>query len=233
VKQLRTHDSRRQLAHHDVRHHRTGRVAPWFVVAAVALIAAFVAGCGGDSSGGNVAMADDSAVVTVAEPTDIFDTDFVSTCDGIGVPRATAFSQTPGVIHPVLVLAGEGTEMYSRSMAVREAWSRAWTPEQPLALAEIELVVCAERVSAVKVEECTGYEVDETSTDNVVNLNEVMYEVSLREARTGVELAATRITARDDSCPMFVTFYDDEPAVEHFSFDDAAIQAFVEPYVVP
>jgi hypothetical protein len=232
VKQLRNHDSRRQLAHHDVRHHRTGRAAPWFVVAAVALIAALVAGCGGDSSG-NVAMADDSALVTMAEPTNIFDTDFVSACDGVGVPRATALSQTPGVIHPVLVLTGEGTEMYSRSTAVRQAWSRAWTPERPLALAEIELVVCAERVSAVKVEECTGYVVDEASTDNVVNLNEVMYEVSLREARTGVELAATRITARDDSCPMFVTFSDDEKAVEHYSFDDSAIQAFVEPYVVP
>ena len=61
--------------------------------------------------------------------------------------------------------------------------------------------MCAERVSAVKVEECTGYEVDEATTDYVVNLNEVVYEVSLREARTGSEVAATRITARDESCP--------------------------------
>jgi hypothetical protein len=233
VKQVRNHDSGRQPDHHDVRHHRTGRAAPWFVVAAVALIAAIVASCGGDSSGGNVAMADGSAEVTVGDSTDIFDTDFLGACDGVGFQRATPFSQTPGVIHPVLVLAGEGTEMYGRSTAVRDAWTRSWTPEQPLALAEIELVVCAERVSAVKVEECTGYELDDAPTDNVVNLNEVVYEVSLREARTGAEVAATRITARDESCPMFVSFSEGETVAEHYSFDDGAIQAFVEPYVVP
>ena len=123
--------------------------------------------------------------------------------------------------------------MYARSTAVREAWTPDVDPETPRGLGEIELVVCAERVSAVKVEDCTGYEVDGVVTDNLVHLNEVVYEVSLHEARTGAELAATTITARDEQCPMFVSFIDGESSIEHDSFDDAAIQKFVEPYVTP
>jgi hypothetical protein len=219
-------------AHHDVRHHRTGRAAPWFVIAAVALVAAIVSGCSSDGST-SVANADHSVPVGSSAPTDIFDTDFVGACDGVGIDHATSFSQTPGVIHPVLVLAGEGTEMYARTTAVRDAWSRTWTPEKPRALGEIELVVCAERTSAAKVEDCTGYEVDGAVTDNTVHLNEVVYEVSLHEARTGNQLAATTITARDESCPMFASFGEGESTVEHYSFDDAAIQRFVEPYVMP
>ena len=73
----------------------------------------------------------------------------------------------------MLVLAGEGTEIYARSTAVRGAGAGRGRPEQPLALAEIELVVCAERMSGVKVEESPGYEVDEATTDNVVHLNGV------------------------------------------------------------
>ena len=211
---------------------RTGRAAPWFVVAAVALIAAIVSGCSGDSSG-NVAMADGSLPAASTPDRHLRHRLRRRVRDGVGNERATAFSQTPGVIHPVLVLAGQGTEMYARSSAVREAWTRTWTPENPVALGEIELVVCAESMSKTLVEDCTGYEVDGVVTDNLVHLNEVVYQVSLHEARTGAELAATTMTARDEQCPMFVSFTEGESAVEHDSFDDAAIQKFVEPYVTP
>jgi hypothetical protein len=218
------------------------------VVAAIALVAAIVTSCGDDPAPRNVANADGVSLESVSPDgsgsngsgsngssatSDIFDTDFLVACDGVGFERATPFSQTPGVVHPVLVLTGEGTAMYGRPSAVREAWTRMWTPEHPLALAEIELVVCAERQSAVKVRECTGYEVDGVVTDHVLNLNEVTYEVSLREARTGAEVAASTITARDETCPMFATFSEGETTVEHHSFDDAAIQRFVEPFVLP
>jgi hypothetical protein len=216
--------------HHDVRHHHTHRAGPWFVVAAVALLAAIITSCGGDS--GTSTEPPQGSTVALTR-TDLFDTDFLSACDGVGVQQAAPFSQTPGVIHPVIVLAGHGTEMYGRSGTVREAWTRTWSTEHPMALAEVELVVCAERASAVKVQECTGYEVDGKPTDAVVNLHEVVYDVSLHEARTGVRVAATTITARDDACPMFVSFSDGETSVDHDSFDDEAIQTFVEPYVAP
>jgi hypothetical protein len=232
VRQQRYRSDAHGQLHHDVRHHHSHRAAPWFVVAAVALLAAIISGCGGEP--GRAAAPDPPQASNVAlTRTDLFDSDFVPACDGVGIDRAAPFSQTPGVIHPVLVLAGQGAEMYVRSGAVREAWTRAWTPDDPLALAEVELVVCAERKSAVKVQECTGYEVDGEPTDAVVNLNEVVYDVSLHAARTGVEVAATTITARDDACPMFVSFAEGAASVDHDSFDPAAIERFVERYVAP
>jgi hypothetical protein len=232
VKQQRYRSDAHGQLHHDVRHHHNHRAAPWFVVAAVALLAAIISGCGGDATQTTAADQPEASPVALTR-TDLFDTDFLPACDGVGVPQATSFSQTPGVIHPVLVLAGHGTEMYGRSGAVREAWTRTWSADHPMALADVELVVCAERKSAVKVQECTGYEVDGKPTDAVVNLHEVVYDVSLHVARTGARLAATTITARDDECPMFATFADGETSVDHESFDDDAIQTFVESYVAP
>jgi hypothetical protein len=116
---------------------------------------------------------------------------------------------------------------------VRDAWTRTWTQANTRAMAEIELVACAERTSATKVQECTGYQVDGKDTDHVVNLNEATYDVSLHEAKTGTQLAASTITARDESCPMFVSFTEGETTQEYYSFDDAAIQSFLEPYVAP
>ncbi len=236
------------LAHHDARQHHTNRATPWFVLAAVAFLAALTVGCSSsdssDSSGDDdadeleVQDADVSgtpAPITEAPPVDaanIFDTDFLGACDGVGHPMATAYDTTAGTISPVVVLAGEGTAMYGRSFVVRDAWTRQWTQENPLALAEVQLVVCAEKTSATPVQECTGYEVDGQVTDDVVILNEVTYEVSLREALTGAEVAATTVVANDGECPMYVTFTEGESSVEHDSFDDEAIQAFVEPYVL-
>ena len=240
--------------HHDARQHPRNRATPWFLLAAVALLAAISVGCGGgdessdDGAGDAPAAADandadegadagtdegaDEGPTATAALENVFDSDFLVACDGVGFPAAAPYDTTAGTISPVVVLAGEGTEMYGRYGAVREAWTRQWTTENPLALAEIQLVVCAEKVSATQVQECTGYEVDGVVTDNVVILNEVTYEVSLHEAATGAEVATTTITARDEDCPMFVSFTEGDTTEEHDSFDDLAIQAFVEPYVV-
>ncbi|MCB0998141.1 MAG: hypothetical protein R2713_13830 [Ilumatobacteraceae bacterium] len=224
--------------HHDARQHPRNRATPWFLLAAVALLAAISVGCGGgdessdDGAGDDASAADVDATDAPAALENVFDTDFLVACDGVGFPAAAPYDTTAGTISPVVVLAGEGTAMYGRYGAVREAWTRQWTTENPLALAEIQLVACAEKVSATQVQECTGYEVDGVVTDNVVILNEVTYEVSLHEAATGTEVASTTITARDEDCPMFVSFTEGDTTEEHDSFDDLAIQAFVEQYVV-
>lgn len=240
------------FAHHDARQHRTNRAAPWFVLAALAFLAALITGCGGsesstsdaDASSSEAADSSDSgdsgasgdsgdtASATTAALENIFDSDLLVACDGVGFPAATAYDTTAGTISPVVVLAGEGTEMYGRTFGVREAWTRQWTQENPLALAEIQLVVCAEKQSATPVEECTGYEIDGVVTDNVVVLNEVTYAVSLREALTGAEVASETMVFRDESCPTYVSFTEGEPRIEWDSFDDLAIQDFVESYVV-
>lgn len=242
------------FAHHDARQHRTNRAAPWFVLAVLAFVAALISGCGGggsegaadggdasssESDSGSDAGSDSGSDATTAEAPattaaleNIFDSDLLVACDGVGFPAATAYDTTAGTISPVIVMAGEGTEMYSRLFGVREAWSRQWTEANPLALSEIQLVVCAEKQSSTPAEECTGYEVDGVVTDNVVILNEVTYEVSLREALTGTEVAAQQMVFRDASCPTYVTFTEGETTVEWDSFDDLAVQDFIESYVV-
>jgi hypothetical protein len=221
------------------RSHRRGKPAPWFALAAVAFLAAVVVGCGGTPDEAASAEAQPVAADAGADPaiaaaaTDIFDTDFLGACDGVGFDQATSYVPTAGVIHPVVVLTGEGTEMYGRTTAVREAWTRQWTPEAPLALSAIELVACAEKQSSTVAQECSGYEIDGIETDNVVRLNEVVYAVTLRAALTGVEVASTTITARDAECPMFVSFTEGEQVTEYDSFDDLALQQFLEPYVAP
>jgi hypothetical protein len=252
MRHLHLHHGHAHHGGHDARLHHSSRAMPWFLLAAVALLAAVVAGCGSDSgvdagasSDGTGSPTEDSddpssedlpgttAPGTVAPATDIFDSDFLSACDGVGYDQATAYTPGPGAIHPVVVLAGQGTEMYGRSGAVREAWTRMWTPENTTAMAEIELVACAEKINATPVQECSGYEVDGQPTDNIVHLNEVEYAVSLREALTGAEVASTTIVARDAECPMYVSFVEGEYSQEWDSFDALAIQAFVEPYVAP
>jgi hypothetical protein len=214
----------------------------------VAFVAAVVVGCGGANNGSDGASSgvdahgaavDASTPLTPAastpatEANDIFDTDFLGACDGVGFAGAAAYEPTPGVIHPVVVLAGQGTEMYGRTGAVREAWTRAWATENTRAMSEIQLVACAEKQSSTKVQDCAGYQVDGVDTDHVVHLNEVVYAVSLRVAQTGAELASTSITARDAECPMLVSFSEGETTAEHDSFDDLALQAFIEPFVAP
>jgi hypothetical protein len=237
--------------HHHDHHglHQGSGPVPWFVLAVVAFVAAVMVGCSGDANNGSTgapsgvdahgAAVDASIPLTPSSPTptteanDIFDTDFLGACDGVGFAGAAAYEPTPGVIHPVVVLAGQGTEMYGRTGAVREAWTRAWATENTRAMSEIQLVLCAEKQSSTKVQDCTGYQVDGVDTDHVVHLNEVVYAVSLHVAQTGAELASTSITARDDECPMLVSFSDGETTAEQDSFDDLAVQAFVEPYVAP
>jgi hypothetical protein len=214
------------------------------VLAALAFVASLIVGCGGSegsdgAASGDAASSDgssdggDGAPATTAAPENLFDTDFVPACDGVGVPQATAYDAAAGVIHPVVVLAGGNAgDLYGRIGAVSEAWTRQWTQEAPLAMAEIELVVCAERQSSTVIEECTGYEVDGVATGNVVRLHEAVYAVSLRAAATGAEIASTTITARED-CPMFVSFSEGETSTDHYSFDDDAIAVWVKPFVAP
>jgi hypothetical protein len=196
-------------------------------VAAVALVAAIVTACGAPGVRAGVATTDSIA------PPGLRESDFVGVCNGRGVAAAARFSQTPGVVHPVLVLTGERAALTPRPDAVSGTWTRSWSEAAPMALADLELVACAVRTSAREVQECTGYEVDGAPSAAVVQLDEVVYDVSLHKARSGEKLAETTITARDDTCPKSASFAPGESTVRHESFDAAAIGRFLEPYVVP
>ncbi|HAP76549.1 MAG TPA: hypothetical protein DCR14_10740 [Acidimicrobiaceae bacterium] len=186
--------------------------------------------CGGDdsSSGGG-----GGGATTPVAADQLFDSDFEKVCDGVGQTLAAAYVPTPGAISPVVVLEQMDGFMSSRSSAVRAGWERLWVPENTMAMAELQLVGCLTRTNATRVQECTGYEIDDQVTDNVVHLNEATYSLTLREAATGVEVATTTFTALDDSCPMFVSFDAGETERDWYSFDDTAVQDFLAPYVAP
>ena len=71
-----------------------------------------------------------------------------------------------------------------------------------------------------------GYEVDEVVTDAVVKLNEVTDEVTVHEALTGTQLAATTIVARDDACPMSASFTQWLDFAFHDSLHDSLHDSF-------
>lgn len=188
-----------------------------------------LAACGGDdsSSGGG------NGAATPAAADQLFDSDFEQVCDGVGQPLAAPYAPTAGAISPVVVLEQMDGFMSSRTSAVRAGWERMWVPENTMAMADLQLVGCLTRTSATRVQECTGYEIDDQVTDNVVHLNETTYSLSLREAATGTEVATTTFTSLDDSCPMFVSFDAGETERDWYSFDDTAAQEFLAPYVAP
>ena len=190
-----------------------------------------VGACGGGSAAG-AAAADRGESAPATTPANVFDTDLLVACDGIGYPGAAPYTTAPGVIHPVLVLEGESASMHARYGAVRDAWTRMWTQERPTALAEIELVACVQQTGERVTEECTGYQDDGVDTGNVVELMEVDYAISLREASTGREVAETSMTMLDDECPMFVSFPEGERTTRWRSFDADALSAFLEPHVI-
>lgn len=200
---------------------------------AVAGLLAVLAGCGGsdDDGAGGGGGGGGGGDTLAAE--NLFDTDFEKVCDGVGQPLATAYSPTPGVIHPTVVLVAEDGYMTSRSSAVRAGWERVWAPEATMAMTELELVACAERTASESVQDCTGYQVDGVDTDSVVHLHRTTYDITLRAATTGAEVATTTITALDDGCPMFVSFSEGENEKDWYSFDDAAVQDFLAPYAAP
>ena len=187
--------------------------------------------CGADDSGSSSGGNAGTSAVGAADQ--LFDTDFQQVCDGVGQPAATAYTPVAGSISPVVVLVQQEGFMSSRSSAVRAGWERVWEADATMKMAELQLVACVTRTNAVRVQECDGYEIDGAVTDNVVHLNETTYDIVLRAAATGEEVARTSVTAADDSCPMFVSFSDGETEKEWYSFDDAAVQDFLTPHVAP
>ena len=201
---------------------------------AASAVALPLSACGGDdAAGGSGGSGGGGAAVASVAPEQLFDSDFEKVCDGVGQTAAAAYAPAAGSISPVVVLVQEDGYMFSRSSAVRAGWERLWVPENTMAMAELQFAGCATRTAATRVQECSNYEVDDQPTDNVVHVNEVTYSISLREAATGTEVATTTFTALDDSCPMFVSFDAGQTELDWYSFDDAAMQEFLAPYVAP
>src|SRR5207237_1651549 len=110
-------------------------------------------------------------------------------------------------------------------------WTIQWSPNGD-ALRGIDLVVCARRTAARQVKVCDGYQNHGRPTQNRVRWHSATYQLSVREARTGRQLAETTLEATSSDCPMFQNFHSDSETVDAYaSPSDTAVADFLRPHI--
>jgi hypothetical protein len=99
-------------------------------------------------------------------------------------------------------------------------------------LRAIDLVVCARRTAAREVRICDGFQSNGRPTQNRVRWHTATYELSVREARTGRQLAQTTVEATASQCPMFMSFQGDSETIDGYaSLSDSAVADFLRPHI--
>jgi hypothetical protein len=199
--------------------------------AALAIVA--LASCGGggdtnagsDAKGGNAAAGADVAVGSV-----LFPDNFKGVCSGAGVATATAYDPA-ATTHKALYFATYRDDLSDRSHSLPDGWTVRFSPNGD-ALRAVDLVVCARRTAAREVRVCSGFRSNGRETQNRVRWHTATYELSVREARTGRELAKTTAEATNADCPMFQTFNGESETVDGYaSLSDTAVADFLRPHV--
>ena len=83
-----------------------------------------------------------------------------------------------------------------------------------------------------EVRVCSGFRSNGRETQNRVRWHTATYELSVREARTGRELAKTTAEATNADCPMFQTFNGESETVDGYaSLSDTAVADFLRPHI--
>ena len=197
-----------------------------FSAAIVALAA--LAPCGQDN--GATAASDAPGETGTAQASLLFPDSFKGVCSGASVSTATAYDPA-GKAHKALYFATYEDDLTDRSSDLPGDWTVLFSPDHD-ALRAIDLVVCARRTAAQEVKVCDGYKDDDKPTQNTVRWHTATYELSVREARTGKELATTTVEATDADCPMFWTFDDESDSDEGYaSLSDSAVADFLKPHI--
>ena len=197
-----------------------------FPTAILALAA--LASCG--EKGGNSGGSDASGEAVAVSPDMLFADNFRGVCSGAGVSAATAFDPA-GKAHKALYFTTYKDDLTDRSSSLPGDWTVQWSPDGD-ALKAIDLVVCAKRTAAQQVKVCDGYRNHGNPTQNRVRWHTATYELSVREARTGRQLAQTSVEASSTDCPMFQTFHDDTETVDGYAnLSDTAVADFLRPHI--
>ena len=200
-----------------------------FPTALLALAA--LASCGED--GGTTAESDADGATGTAVASQLFPDDFKGVCSGASVSTATAYDPAATAPHKALYFATYEDDFTDRSSSLPGDWTVQWSADSD-ALTGIDLVACARRTAARQVKVCDGYESDDKPTQNKVNWHTATYELSIREARTGKELAQTTLEATDADCPMFMSFDGTSDTVDAYaSLSDSAVADFLRPHITP
>jgi hypothetical protein len=208
------------------------------IIAFPAAILAFtaLASCGGDQGDGagsdansGTAAAPATANAT-AQASPLFATNFEGVCSGATVSAATAYDPEAAT-HKALFFETYRDDFMDRSTSLPRDWTVQWSPNSD-ALRAIDLVVCARRTAAREVKMCDGYQTRGRDTQNRVRWHTATYELTVREAKTGRQLAQTTAEATDTTCPMFQSFDGDSDTVDGYaSLSDSAVADFLRPHM--
>ena len=203
--------------------------------AAILGMAALAAcGGGGDAGAGNGTAggpaANPAAPTEAAATSRLFPNNFKGVCSGASVSTAAAYDPQ-AASHKALYFATYRDDFMDQSSSLPRDWTVLFSTERD-ALREIDLVVCARRTAAREVRICDGYRNNGQPTRNRVRWHTATYELSVREARTGRELARTTAEATRSECPMFQTFSGESDTVDAYaSLPDATVADFVRPHI--
>ena len=197
---------------------------------------AALASCGGDQDSGVGSEANSGAVTApaganaTAPASPLFSNNFEGVCSGATVSAATAYDPS-ATTHKALFFETYRDDFMDRSTSLPRDWTVQWSPNGD-ALRAIDLVVCARRTAAREVKMCDGYQTRGRPTQNRVRWHTATYELSVREARTGRQLAQTTAEATDTNCPMFQSFDGDSDTVDGYaSLSDSAVADFLRPHI--
>lgn len=192
-------------------------------VTALALAALASCGEGGDSAG-------NAAGARAAQASLLFPDNFKGVCSGASVSAATAYDAR-ATTHKALYFTTHRDDFTDRSHSLPGDWTVQFSPDRD-ALRAVDLVVCARRTAARQVKVCDGYRSKGRETQNRVRWHTATYELSVREARTGRELAKTTAEATNATCPMFQNFDGEADTIDAYaSLPDAAVTDFLRPHV--
>ncbi len=197
-------------------------------------LAALAACWGGQDAGGNGAAAgpagNTAAPTEAAATSRLFPDNFKGVCSGASVSAATAYDPQ-ATAHKALYFATYRDDFMDQSSSLPDDWTVLFSAERD-ALRAIDLVVCARRTAAREVRICDGYRSNGQPTRNRVRWHTATYELSVREARTGRELAKTTAEATRSECPMFQTFSGESDTVDAYaSLPDATVADFLRPHI--
>lgn len=185
-------------------------------------------GAGGEAKGPNVAAP--AATADAAPASVLFPDNFKGVCSGAGVETATAYDRA-ATTHKAVYLATYRDDFMDRSHSLPDGWTVRFSADGD-ALRAVDLVVCARRTAARQVKVCDGFQSNGRPTQNRVRWHTATYELSVREARTGRELAKTTAEATNTDCPMFMTFNGESETVDGYaSLSDTAVADFLRPHI--
>lgn len=201
-----------------------------FALFALMLIGSACGGGGEPSEPGTDAGAESTTAggALSGAAAELFDTHFGQVCRDTGQPRAAEYVAGPGT-HPLLVLSSDdGAEYHQGSATLPDGWSAVF-PD----LERTELVACVRRVSAVRGEVCEGYSDEDSGQEWTVQNHDVVYDYSVRVARTAAVLGHTTFEVPAGPCPMFSMHREGEPQPQAYypTVGDGEVELFVRPFV--